>query len=235
MLQLRPLRAYFVGEVVCVPANNMGGADDGALMYAEVDEAPGRGGAAMDVNGGQIALRVGSGRALMHCMPLHVHSFRTRLRPLGISPSEGSAEGSAPDPNAADGEEGPHDASSGSAPPRGPSAAELVDAVASVLRRAGAPMGAETQQMLESNLRMQSELLQARSDAEDRAIEAARAKEALETAERSIQCQVCMTRRVDTVLSGCGHVLCAVCADQIHDRCPYCRDPLTGGTCRLRW
>jgi hypothetical protein len=203
-------------------------------MYAEVDKASARSGDAIDVNGGQIALRVGSGRALMHCMPLHVHSFCTRMRPVRISPSEGATEGGAPDLTAANDGEEPHDPSGGSTP-RGPSAAELVDAVASVLRRAGAPMGAEAQQMLESNLRMQSELLQARSDAEDRAIEAARAKEALESAERSIQCQVCMQRRVDTVLSGCGHVLCSVCAGQIHDRCPYCRDPLSAGTCRLRW
>ena len=65
--------------------------------------------------------------------------------------------------------------------------------------------------------------------------EAARAKEQLETADRITTCQVCMQRRVDTLLGGCGHLLCHECSRQIRDRCPFCRGELTGGTSRLRW
>ena len=37
----------------------------------------------------------------------------------------------------------------------GPSSSELVDAVSSVLREAGVPMGLETSELLQTNLRLQ--------------------------------------------------------------------------------
>ena len=102
-----------------------------------------------------------------------------------------------------------------------------------MLRRAGVPIGLETQKLLDANLQLQAELTQTKGDLEDRSIEAARSKRQYEQNERQITCGICMGRRVDTLLNGCGHMLCSLCANQI-DRCPYCRGDLAGTT-RMRW
>ena len=236
--QLVPLRAYFAGEVVCIDASHIGSAD-GGMVYAEMDESAAAGAARE-----QITLRVGSSRARVRLLPLHVHSFRSQRRAVGgrgdaragAGAGAGDAQAGSEPPMEADGMEAdgarPH---GGADAPSGPSAAELVDAVSSVLRRAGVPIGLETHNLLEANLQMQADLVKARADAEACALDASRAKDQLESAERSITCQVCMQNRVDTLLNGCGHVLCMACASHIHDRCPFCRAELTTGTTRLRW
>ena len=68
---------------------------------------------------------------------------------------------------------------------------------------------------------------------EDRGIEADKAKREMEQAKRSTTCQICMERRVELVLNGCGHVICAPCIVQV-DRCPFCRREMQGTT-KLRW
>ena len=83
-------------------------------------------------------------------------------------------------------------------------------------------------------MRLQAEVAQLRAECEDRGIEARRSKEQLEVVERMTTCQVCMQHKVDTLLGGCGHLLCHRCAQQIRDRCPFCRAELTGESSRLR-
>ena len=56
----------------------------------------------------------------------------------------------------------------GGGAPSGPSSAELVDAVSSVLRRAGVPISLETRKLLDANLSLQAELTQYKSECEER-------------------------------------------------------------------
>ena len=189
-----------------------------------------------------IALRLG-GAAAVQCLLLNVHSFKSTR----VGPTPTAADGAAADGGDAAGEGGGgrrRDEAAGAGGDTGgkggggPSSAELVDAVSSVLRRAGVPLGLKTQELLDANLRLQAELRAARSDLEEQIIEATRAKEALEAAEATSTCQVCMQRRVDVLMNGCGHVLCSGCVRQISNadqRCPFCRHGLTEGTTRLRW
>eukprot|EP00966_Prymnesium_polylepis_P152138 3514380-Prymnesium_polylepis.1 len=60
MLQLRPLRVYFTGEVVAIEAAQVGASE--GYVYAEIDSPPHD----APSGGGQIALRVGGARALVH-------------------------------------------------------------------------------------------------------------------------------------------------------------------------
>ena len=84
MLQLVPMRPYFNGEVVAVDAANLSvavaaaGGEDAGLVYAEIDVPPPTTG-----RRDRIALRVGSSRTVVHCLPLHVHSFRSQRRTAG--------------------------------------------------------------------------------------------------------------------------------------------------------
>ena len=101
------------------------------------------------------------------------------------------------------------------------------------------PISLETQQLLDANLSLQRQVTDYAKELEERSLEASHAKRQLEQMQRSTTCQVCMERRVDTLLNGCGHMLCAQCigriaAPDIEDRCPYCRREFSGTT-KLRW
>jgi sacsin len=228
MLHLVPLRPYFTGEVVAVDGNRIGRPDDNGLVYAEIDTSTTSG-------QNQLSLRVGG--AVIRCLALDVHSFCSQLRTTagrrpdtsGALAEEDHVETTLEDEASRQEADG-----SGSAPPSGPSSAELVDAVSSVLRRAGVPIGLETKQLLEANLQLQAELASTKAELEDARIESSRAREQFEVADTAITCQVCMTRRVDLLLNGCGHMLCSTCAARMQ-QCPFCRRPLTEGTARLRW
>jgi len=237
MLQLVPLRPYFAGEIVAIDAASIGrGGEAGTMLYAEVDVSPSHIG-----RDALVALRVGSNRARIECLPLHVHSFRSDRHTARVpgAADEGAGAGSnAATRGAADVGGGGSGATAGGsgngAGVDGPSSGELVSAVASVLRRAGVPIGLETQKLLEANLALQKDLTFTKNALEESSIEASRTKRELESAQRSSTCQVCMERKIDCVLNGCGHVLCSQCAAQI-DRCPFCRRELDLGTTRLRW
>ena len=259
LLQLRPMRAYFAGEVVCISASQLGahygaaGVDEAdGYVYAEVDaavpaatapHADGRGGGgSFDGGGGalfgmhsgaQVTLRVGSQRTRMQCLSLQVHSFRSLRRERAEASGATAAGGRAQD--GADGAMPGATPGSSTGAPTGPSSAELVEAVSAVLRRAGVPLGLETTELLEANLALKTALNASRSELEEQALETTRCREQLEAMERVVTCQVCMTRRTDTLLGGCGHLLCATCARQVGERCPYCRAVVTGQMMRMRW
>jgi hypothetical protein len=169
----------------------------------------------------------------MQCLSLQVHSFRS-LRRERAEASGATAVGG----RAQDGADGAMPGAMPGAPtgaPPGPSSAELVEAVSAVLRRAGVPLGLETTELLEANLALKTALTASRSELEEQALETTRCREQLEAMERVVTCQVCMTRRTDTLLGGCGHLLCATCARQVGERCPYCRAVVTGQMMRMRW
>ena len=240
MLQLRPLRAFFAGEVVAVRATHLGGGD--ALVYAQVDvdrpcaAAPTALGAveqSAEEALEPLALRVGASSALMHVLPLHVHSFRTmRRHPAAAHAVEVCAAAGMPLPPPPAQPSAHAQGGAGAAAAAGRSA-ELVEAVASVLRQAGVPVGLETTQMLESNLKLQADLRRAKAELETISAEALRSKEKLENSERMTTCQICFQRRVDVALNGCGHLLCQACAGVV-ERCPYCRGEHSGFTI-MRW
>lgn len=46
--------------------------------------------------------------------------------------------------------------------------------------------------------------------------------------EDKLQCPICCTRTVNTVMVPCGHTLCNLCANMRTDKCHLCRAPITG-------
>lgn len=49
--------------------------------------------------------------------------------------------------------------------------------------------------------------------------------EDLEHARSAGQCRVCLADEFNVVMVACGHVLCASCAQEVQQRCPFCRKP----------
>ena len=46
-----------------------------------------------------------------------------------------------------------------------------------------------------------------------------------EAAATDWQCRVCLAQECNAVMVACGHVLCATCAAEVNQRCPFCRKP----------
>ena len=91
----------------------------------------------------------------------------------------------------------------------------------SVLAQAGVPL-AEAAQLVEQNVtrggpEVANESLHLANE------ECRRASEALEEYKESFTCQICYNNRVDSLLIGCGHLLCDRCARSVGGRCPFCR------------
>ena len=121
-----------------------------------------------------------------------MHSFRSQRRTAGggggggaeADVTNGGRTGERPEAGT-EAESGSAAAASGSATHAGttsggPSSTELVDAVSSVLKKAGVPISLETQKLLDANLTLQAELSQYKHDLEERSLEASKAKRELE-------------------------------------------------------
>jgi hypothetical protein len=51
--------------------------------------------------------------------------------------------------------------------------------------------------------------------------------------EKGPDCSVCAENEADTVIVGCGHVVCSeTCLKKINGKCPFCRGP-ADKTCKL--
>lgn len=213
LLQLKPLRPLFTAEVVAVDAPAPGS----GRVYALVDGVGERGDARAAVN-----LRVGGGQTRA-VLPLSVFSFRSLRLPLGDAvPLAEDAGG--PSHEAAGGEGAPAPAA---APGSGVGPGALVAAVESVLAQANVPLGLERKEMLARNLQLQEELKMSRRELQGALREAKAASDELGELKESNTCQICLSRRVDALLVGCGHLLCRQCVATItasgNNRCPFCR------------
>ena len=47
---------------------------------------------------------------------------------------------------------------------------------------------------------------------------------------RILECKVCMTNKICTVLTKCGHTFCYTCTTRIDNKCATCRTPFTDAT-----
>mmetsp|Transcript_73681 Transcript_73681/g.123060 ORF Transcript_73681/g.123060 Transcript_73681/m.123060 type:complete len:241 (+) Transcript_73681:2-724(+) len=224
MLQLKPLRPFFAGEVVAVAHEGNAAASSGELVYAVVDAAHAGGDAKRPV-----ALRLSTTKSLLHELPLGVFSFSShRLAPSSGRDGEagGPCEARSHVVEASGRQERGQLLPPLSEPATGAAAvgsAALVDAVSSVLAAANLPMGLEARQLLERNLKLQEELDAARAELTVALREGKLAVDRLEELKEQNTCQICLSRAVDALLVGCGHLLCRACVPHCNGRCPFCR------------
>eukprot|EP00753_Platysulcus_tardus_P021952 PLAT9175.3.p1 GENE.PLAT9175.3~~PLAT9175.3.p1 ORF type:complete len:2055 (-),score=888.62 PLAT9175.3:62-6163(-) len=107
-------------------------------------------------------------------------------------------------------------------------AAEMVQAVQSILSRLKLGMSLEQQKLVEDNLRVVAERDRLAAELKREAARTAELREELEESKSGMQCQICYTADCDRVLVPCGHMICASCVDGIAAsgrtrRCPFCR------------
>ncbi len=210
---LKPLRAFFAGEVVAVQAAE---GEGGGYRYAVVDvarpvDAP------ADEARRPLALR---SPELIHVSPLAVYAFASQRPPPpvgGAAVRAAAASGAAAPSQPGSSADGAADSSP--PPPPQPAAldsSQLLEAVAGVMAKAGTPLDAERRQLLQDNVQLRDELKQART-------ELAKAKREASDYKDSFDCQICYARKVDVLINECGHTLCHVCVQSVNARCPFCR------------
>ena len=102
-----------------------------------------------------------------------------------------------------------------------------MEAVASVMSRAGTPLDADRRQLLQTNLQLRDELKEACTELAKAQREAADYKD-------SFDCSICYARKVDVLINTCGHTLCHVCVQSVGARCPFCRKEFTAAS-RFYW
>jgi len=97
-----------------------------------------------------------------------------------------------------------------------------------VLERANLPIDVERQELLSRNLALRDEVSQANRERELALDESSRALKELDELREANTCQICLNNKIDTLLVGCGHLLCSACVDQVNLRCPFCRAHFDG-------
>lgn len=199
-------------EVVAVEAE----APAAGLVYALVDSA-----AALSQTGDArtpLTLRLGTG-GCKQVLPLGIFSFKTLRQPLLSAEHEvegGSGETAAVNPRL--------DLSSGyPVAESSVGSAALVEAVAAVLAQANVPLNLEQRALLAHNLKLQTELDELKSSLESSLVETKLASDELMELKESNTCQICLSRRVDALLVGCGHLMCRQCVPHCNGKCPFCR------------
>ena len=99
-----------------------------------------------------------------------------------------------------------------------------MDAVASVMARANVPLDTSQKQLMQKNLQLRDELAAAQA-------ELARARREGTTFRDTYECQICFNNKVDTLIDGCGHLICRACVQPMvnstGNRCPFCRSEFT--------
>ncbi|EFJ44918.1 hypothetical protein VOLCADRAFT_118510 [Volvox carteri f. nagariensis] len=106
------------------------------------------------------------------------------------------------------------------------SSQEMLAAVRDMMAAAGLPLDPAAGQLMgrvaalqEQLSEVQGQLAQAKREATSSASEA-------EAARGAWQCKICFSRDVDSAYTGCGHTICALCANAAStNRCPVCRKP----------
>lgn len=117
------------------------------------------------------------------------------------------------------GEKGPSQSSRHTA-----SAPEVLHAVRSMLESAGVPLEHDASVLMEKYLALQQQLTATKHVLEAAGAEKRAAEEAATQTKSAWQCRICLSREVDTAMSGCGHMMCSECAGQLpRPVCPFCR------------
>ena len=104
----------------------------------------------------------------------------------------------------------------------------LCAAVKSVLEAANVPVSLEQKLLLERNLELQTQLEAARAELSIAITEGRSAVQKLEEFTEANTCQICLARRVDALMSPCGHLICRQCVPRCSGRCPFCRGDIEG-------
>ncbi|KAL4545625.1 hypothetical protein Ndes2526B_g00282 [Nannochloris sp. 'desiccata'] len=110
------------------------------------------------------------------------------------------------------------------APTTAATAPEVVAAVRSMLESAGMTMENDTSVLMEQTLVLQQRLATTQHSLDTAVVEKHAAEAAATHLKTVWQCRICLTREVDSAMSGCGHMLCSSCAEQLpRPECPFCR------------
>lgn len=109
------------------------------------------------------------------------------------------------------------------------SSEEVIHAVRSMLNAAGVTFTSESSSLLQQSLDLQQRLSHAEEQLSKFKEESSRVLDEAGQIKTSWQCRICLTREIDSVWTGCGHVLCFECALNMQDRsaCPFCRKKST--------
>eukprot|EP01062_Namystynia_karyoxenos_P034324 TRINITY_DN25176_c0_g1_i1.p1 TRINITY_DN25176_c0_g1~~TRINITY_DN25176_c0_g1_i1.p1 ORF type:complete len:4799 (+),score=1553.05 TRINITY_DN25176_c0_g1_i1:126-14399(+) len=109
---------------------------------------------------------------------------------------------------------------------------ELVSMLTSLMKKVDLPVNMEQEAMMEKVVRLTRDLdgARARADQAERALKHTRRD--AEELERGVQCPICLSAKVNLILTPCGHVLCSGCRERMQPRggqvsCPMCRREVT--------
>lgn len=118
-------------------------------------------------------------------------------------------------------------------PPSTVSSKDLMSAAQSLLASAGISLDADNSQLMEQIVGLRQELHRVKDYAATMTEETAAAADEAEQLRASWQCRICLSKEVNCVLPGCGHLLCSECAGLMPSRaCPFCRKS-SGNVVRL--
>jgi len=217
--RLLPLRRYVAGELVAVrmPA--------GQLRYARIvaDSGPPSGAA---VYRATVEIAPGKFRDILSSEIMGFDSNTTGEGKLVAdeAPLSGPLATGLPGP-----ERSPLQRDQQPSSARSPAAAspdEVFQAVRSMLTAAGVVLDSESSDLLEQSLVLRQQLQATKEQLKSSVSQKAQMEEDAAQVRAAWQCRICLQREVNTVMVGCGHVLCSDCAAAMPRRsCPFCRTP----------
>ena len=111
--------------------------------------------------------------------------------------------------------------------------ADVLGSVSDVLRRVGLSLSSDQAEQLAEAISLRRQLADTQASAasagaalrEARA-EAARLQAEADARRASLQCPICCSLDVDSVLVPCGHAICRGCAGRVGQQCPFDRAPV---------
>ena len=151
-----------------------------------------------------------------------VSSLRPPLPPpTGPDPSSlgTQATGVSPGTSAAISHPHPHQQSVGTH--------EVLNALNSLLVRAGIPLAPNEQSLVAKVVELDSQNKQLQTDLSQERVALNDLRVELQQATVAYRCQICVTEAVSIVMVPCGHVTCGTCSASLRgSRCPFCRSAI---------
>ena len=104
---------------------------------------------------------------------------------------------------------------------------EVLNALNSLLVRAGIPLAPNEQSLVAKVVELDSQNKQLQSDLSQERVALNDLRVELQQATVAYRCQICVTEAVSIVMVPCGHVTCGTCSASLRgSRCPFCRSAI---------
>ena len=210
-----PLRALFEGEVVAIDLPD-GEGDNLSYGVVEKNRSPGH-----DVRDPVAVLCSHDGK-FIPVAPLRIYTFRSTIR-YGDTDARITLSSEIDAPAVQQRALVP-----GSVDVASIDSANLSAAVVSVLAAANIPTSLEQNLLLERNFQLQTQLDTARAELSIAVTQGQKVAHELDELKEANTCQICINRRVDALISPCGHLICRQCVPRCAGRCPFCRGDIEG-------